>query len=167
MYRPSLKRVSVGRLVVIGWTMTGLSCASHGVPHTAVDESQPHISWDIRADRGGTEVCGSAMPGVNCVLARSTDERRSSVGVHVLLHSVATEAQYLGVVRAPFIEGGTLRGVGEINVTVRPNGDPVNATTSSGVTKEPGQYTLSIALDAIQEGQPPVRIVQDIPVLVK
>jgi hypothetical protein len=63
--------------------------------------------------------------------------------------------------------GGTLRGVGEINVTARPRGPPVNATTSSAVTKQAGEYTLSIVLDAIQEGQQAVRIAQDIPVTVK
>jgi hypothetical protein len=65
------------------------------------------------------------------------------------------------------MSGGTLPGVGEINVTVPARSRPVSATTSSGVTKEPGEYMLSIVLDATGQGQPPVRIVQDVPVLVK
>ena len=159
--------MNVGLPAVLACTVAGAACASRGVPHSAAEDSKPRISWDIRSDRGNTIVCGSERPAVSCVLTRGTDQRRSSVAVHVLLHSVAIETRYLGVVRAPFMEGSSVRSVGEINVTVPPHSRPVSATTSSGVTRQAGEYTLSIALDAIQEGQPPVRIVQEIPVLVK
>src|SRR5262245_57320067 len=118
-------------------------CAGHGEVHVAPDESKPHISWEIRSGTNvGAEnfICGSAQPGTPCVLAASTEDRRTLATVQVLAHAAAQPTSYLGFTRATFLEGDTDRKLGELNVTVEPDSRPVGATVIGRVTSKPGSY---------------------------
>lgn len=147
------------------------ACAGHGVVHVAPDESQPHITWEIRAggETGDANfVCGSAQPSRACTLPASTPERVSLATVQVYLHAARVETNYLGQVRVPFIAGADqLLRDREISVTVPPDSRPVGSAITGRVTGVAGSYTYAIELDAIQPGAAvPLRIVEHVPVLV-
>jgi hypothetical protein len=148
-----------------------VGCASDGVVHVAPDESRPHISWEIRA--GGADgdadfVCGSAQRSKPCVLPASTEKSRALATVHLFIHAAAQPVSYLGFMRVPFFGGNGERKLGEVNITVKPGSRPVSSTVVGQVTLKPGDYTLTIAIDAIQPGAPnPVHISEQAPVAVK
>ena len=83
------------------------ACASHGVTHTAPDESRPHISWEIRSGAGGDAdlVCGSAEPQPRCVLTTGNGNRRMNATVHMYLHAARQPTNYVGGIRTAFLEG--------------------------------------------------------------
>jgi hypothetical protein len=84
------------------------------------------------------------------------------VTVHVYLHAAAAQTNYVGFMRATFMESGRGK-TGEINASVPPASRPVGSTTVGFVTSKPGDYTLTIAIDAFQGGtQTPQRIAVDL-----
>jgi hypothetical protein len=151
--------------------LAGAGCATHGVSHVTLDESRPHISWEIRSgpDHGDeNSVCSAAQAGKICVLAASTDQRRSLAAVHLFVHAAAQPTSYVGFMRAPFLEGEGGRKLGEINATVRPGSRPAGTLVVARVSAKPGSYTLSLSVDATQAGEPnPVHIAEKIAVIVK
>jgi len=165
-----IKSDRMGRVLVCVGLLATVGCASHGVAHVAPDESQPHLSWEIRSgsrDGDAEFVCGSGQQGPPCVLTASSDTRRVLATVHVLLHAAAQPTTYLGFVRAPFLEGEAERKPSEISATLKPGERPVGTTILGRVTK-PGSYTLRILVDATQPGAPsPVAIGERIEVTVK
>jgi hypothetical protein len=147
------------------------ACASHGSVHNSPDESRPHISWEIRsgADGGDADfVCGSSQPGKARVIPASTDKTATLATLHLFAHAAAQPTSYLGFMRAPFLGGEVDRKSGEINATVAPGNRPVGTTVVDRVTSKPGEYLLSISIDATQPNAPnSVRISQEVPVVVK
>ena len=146
------------------------ACGGHRVAHVAPDESRPHITWEIRTggDLGDSEfVCGSVQPSRPCELTASTQERPVLTTVHVFLHAAAQQTNYLGVVGAPFVQGGRVESR-DISATVPVGSRPVGSTLSGRVTSKAGSYTLSISVDANQPGIAALhRISERIPVAVK
>ena len=150
------------------WGLSLPACATHGVAHTAPDESRPHISWEIRSGAGGDAdlVCGSAEPQPRCVLSTGSGQHGYAT-VHVHLHSARQPTNYVGGIRTPFLEGAGSPRVGDVNATVEPGSAPVGTTITGRVTSKPGTYSLSIELDAIEQGaSTPHRISLPIPVVV-
>jgi hypothetical protein len=147
------------------------ACSGHRVAHVAPDESRPHITWEIRTGgRLGDDdvVCGSVAPSRPCLLPASTRDRPVLATVHVYLHAAAQQTSYLGVTRMPFLSGSEQLKDREISATVPRGSQPVSTTLSGNVTSEPGSYTLSISVDAIQPGtSTPHRIKQDVAVSVR
>lgn len=148
------------------------ACGGRGAVHVAPDESQPHISWEIRsgAETGDDEfVCGSARPSHACTLRASTPERSSLATVRLYLHAARRDANYRGQVFVPFIEGAErLLRDREVNVAVPSNSKPVGSVILGRVTSEPGRYTYAIELDAIHAGEATShRIVERVPVTVR
>jgi hypothetical protein len=141
------------------------------VPHVAPDESRPHVSWEIRAggefgDAGF--VCGTAQPGKPCVLAAAAEKTRTLVTVQMFAHAAAQPTSFLGFMRASFLEGSVGRKLGEINTSIQPGSRPVATTISGQVTSKPGNYALTISVDATQPSAPnPTHISEEIPVVVK
>jgi hypothetical protein len=149
----------------------GGGCATRGAAHVAVDESRPHISWEIGTggDTGDADfVCGSAQPGRPCVLAASAPGTRTMSTIRLFVHAAAQPTSYLGFMRAPFFQGELDRKLGEVNATVEPDSRPVGSTVIGQVTSKPGTYTFIISVDATQYGDPnPVRIAEAVPVVLK
>ena len=146
---------------------SSLSCATRDEP-AAVARTQPGISWELHTgDRRGDEhlVCqsGGKQP---CVLDSTTDTRRTLALVEVHLPPVDRHANYVGTVRAPFIEG--ISDLGELSVAVPPKARPVSRTILGRVTRQPGSYTMTLSLDAFVQGSAaPVRLHVEIPVTVR
>ena len=134
----------------------------------APDESRPHVTWEIRSreSSGGSRfVCGSTEPSRPCVLAASASRQGTGVTVQLYLHAAATQTSYLGLVKTAFVDG--VREQREISITVPRGSRPVSSLVSGRLVDSPGTYTLSIALDATQEGaDAPIRIAQQVPVVV-
>jgi hypothetical protein len=160
-------RVVIWALLIPVWA----GCGTHGVPHVAPDESRPHVSWEIRAggefgDAGF--VCGTAQPGKPCVLAAAAEKTRTLVTVQMFAHAAAQPTSFLGFMRASFLEGSVGRKLGEINTSIQPGSRPVATTISGQVTSKPGNYALTISVDATQPSAPnPTHISEEIPVVVK
>ena len=157
-------------LVLLVGGVTG-GCAGSKVIHTAADESRPHITWEIRTggEYGDADlVCGSSKPGQACVLPSGASDKPATVMLRLSLHAAAVQTNYLGVWRAPFLEGWTQKDYREVSGAVRPGDRPVGASVSGRVTDKPGSYEFNVLLDTAQEGSPAGhRIVLDIPVTVR
>ena len=144
------------------------ACAAHGVPHVAPDESQPHVTWEVRM--GGYTgdsrfVCGSSDPSKPCVLTASGGQRGTAVTVRLFLHAADTQTNYLGVMNTPFVDGGASER--EISLTVPRGSRPVSSFLSGKVTDKPGTYTLTIGIDATQgTSGSPIRIAEQHRVIV-
>lgn len=165
--------------MIYSWLRAGLAlsmvgvvsaCAGGGVIHTAPDESQPHITWEIRVggEFGDADfVCGSSKPGQACVLPSGASTKPTTVMLRLYLHAAALQTNYLGVWRAPFLEGWTQKDYREVSGAVRHGDRPFSTSVSGLVTDKPGAYGFNVLLDAAQEGIPAGhRIVLDIPVTV-
>ena len=154
-------------VVVIVASVLG-ACAARAL-HTAVDESKPHISWEIQQGVAADEefVCGTRRPEAKCVLGASREQRRTRAIVQVHLHAAKTATRYLGVIEVPFISGAANRGIGEVSVDVRAGSNPVGTTVVGQIDVRPGDFDLAITLDAVQEGQSVSRIVERIPVAIQ
>ena len=100
----------------------------------------------------------------HCKRARA--QHRTMATLHVYLHAAAAQTNYVGSMRGTFMEGGGGK-TGEISASVPPGSQPVGSTTVGFVISKPGEYTLSISIDAFQAGtQGPQRITVDVPVRV-
>lgn len=152
------------------WPLALGCAAGHGEVHVAPDESQPHISWEIRSGGQGGDgalVCGSSQPAQTCLLAASTPKSSTLATLHLLVHPAAQETSYVGFMRVPFFDGAD-QNIGKVNATVPPGSQPVGATVIGRVTSKPGSYALAISVDATQPGMAtPLRIAQEVPVTVK
>jgi len=144
------------------------ACAARRVPHVAPDESQPHVTWEVRTGGYAGDsrfVCGSSDPAKPCVLTASAGQRGSAVTVRLFLHAANSQTNYLGVMRTPFVEGAV--SVREISLTVPRGSRPVSSFLSGKLTDKPGTYSLNIALDATQASSgSPIRIAEQHAVLV-
>ena len=123
--------------------------------HTRLDESRPHVTWEIRA--GGEDgdahfVCGSADPIRSCVLDASTEKKQNETTIHLYLHAVGQPTSYLGLMRAGFLSGFQPNGQTEVNTTVPVGSQSGTVSINGAVTDRPGPYALTIALSAIQPG---------------
>jgi hypothetical protein len=87
--------------------------------------------------------------------------------IRLFVHPAAQATNYLGFMRAPFLEGGSNR-IGEVNATVKPGGDPVGVTVAGRITATPGVYPFSISIEATQSaGEDPQRLAEGVRVIVK
>jgi hypothetical protein len=97
----------------------------------------------------------------------ATTTQRQTVTVHLYLHPTKSQTSYLGFMRMPFLDDADQLKPSDVNTTVPPGRLPVGMTVVGTVTRRPGTYSLTIALDAMQAGQAtPSRIVQEVPVVV-
>ena len=151
--------------VVVAAALLAIGCGGPGVIHTAPDESQPHISWEIRsggADGDDRTVCRSSDAAPACALAPG-----AKVMLRVLFHPAERQTNYLGAWRAPFLEGWTEKDYRDVAGTVQPGEQPYRKSVNGVVTDTPGRYRFNVLLDAAQEGVPAGhRIVVDVPVVV-
>ena len=141
-------------------------CGGTGVIHTAPDESQPHISWEIRTaapDGDDRAVCRSSDAAPACTLPGG-----AMVMLRVLFHPAERQTNYLGAWRAPFLQGWTEKDYRDVTGTHYNREKPRIASPSMGSSPpKPGRYGFNVLLDAAQEGIPAGhRIVVDVPVLV-
>ena len=144
------------------------ACASHKVPHTAPDESLPHITWEIRT--GGEEgeeriACQSAQPRVECTLAASSKERQELATIHLYLHAATQAVTYDGSVRLPFLDGAA--DVGRVSATVTPGSTPQGPTIAGVITSKPGTYTMTVALKVKHGGNESPPIDREVKVIVR
>ncbi len=161
-------RIPLSSIVLLATLAPG--CAQHGPVHTAPDESRPHVSWEIRAggdDGDAQSICGSAQPSLACVLTRSTVPPQTRVTVHLLLHAAAAVTTCRGTIGAFFISGAEGNAKHTVDATVPVGSTPIGDTINGIVTDSPAASRFEIRLDATQPGQPPVKISQDIPVIIK
>ena len=164
-------RIARCRSAILGLVVLAAGCAStQGVVHNALDESRPHISWELRA--GGDEgerdfVCGSAQPAKPCVLPASTGNNSSLAVAYLTVHAAAQATSYLGFMRASFFEGEGDRKLSEINVIVEPDRHPIGASVLGQVYSKGGSYTLAIAVDAFLAGATLINLGQEVPVVVR
>ena len=140
-------------------------CGGTGVIHTAPDESQPHISWEIRTGGGDGDaraVCRSTDPAPKCALTAG-----SMVMLRLLFHPAERQTNYLGAWRAPFLQGWTEKDYRDVAGAVQPGEAPYRKSVNGVVTDTPGEYGFNVLLDAAQEGIPAGhRIVVNVPVVV-
>jgi hypothetical protein len=102
------------------------------------------------------------------VLSASADNTRSLATVRLFVHAAAQPTSYLGFMRVPFFGSDLDRKLGEVNTTVNPGSRPIGTTVIGRVASKPGNYTLSISIDAKQTSAPdPVHLSQDVSVVVK
>ena len=151
--------------VVIVAALLANGCGGTGVVHHAPDESQPHISWEIRTggpDGDDQTVCRSSEPAPSCTLTAG-----SMVILRLLFHPAERQTNYLGAWRAPFLEGWTEKDYRDVAGSVQPGESPYRKSVNGVVTDQPGRYGFNVLLDAAQEGIPAGhRIVVDVPVVV-
>jgi hypothetical protein len=155
-------------ILVFTVSVLAAACADHGVPHVAPDESQPHVTWEVRTGGYAGDrifVCGSSDPSKRCVLTASAGQRGTAVTVRLYLHAANAQTNYLGVMTTPFVDGAASER--EISLTVPRGSRPVSSFLSGRVTDKPGTYTLNIGLDATRAtSDNPVRIAEQHPVIV-
>lgn len=151
------------------WTLIAASalaaCASHQARHTAPDESQPHITWEIRT--GGPEgearqVCESAQVKPRCVLPASSETQSQLTTIHIYLHAARQAARYQGTVRIPFL--GVAETERPIDSTVPVGARPESLTVVGATTRKPGRYRMSIALKTRHGGKDAAPINYDVDV---
>ena len=151
--------------VVIVAALLANGCGGTGVVHTAPDESQPHISWEIRTggpDGDDRTVCRSSDAAPACTLPAG-----ATVLLRVLFHPAEHQTNYLGAWRAPFLQGWTEKDYRDVAGSVQPGESPYRKSVNGVVTDKPGRYGFNVLLDAAQEGIPAGhRIVVDVPVVV-
>lgn len=151
--------------VVIVAALLASGCGGTGVIHHAPDESQPHISWEIRtggADGDDRAVCRSTDAAPACTLTAG-----SMVMLRLLFHPAERQTNYLGAWRAPFLQGWTEKDYRDVVGTVQPGEVPYRKSVNGVVTATPGTYGFNVLLDAAQEGIPAGhRIVVNLPVVV-
>ena len=154
--------------LLVALPLLAAACAGRSVPHVAPDESQPHVTWEVRTGGYAGDsrfVCGSGEPAKPCVLTAGGGRRGSAVTVRLFLHAANSQTNYLGVMRTPFVDGAV--SVREISLTVPRGSRPVTSFLSGKLTDKPGTYSLNIALDATQASSgAPVRIAEQHAVLV-
>jgi hypothetical protein len=167
----ALHRHALRMMLLLPIAGCATAAVNRGVVHTAPDESQPHISWELRTggDSGQREfVCGSSQPSRPCALPASTERRQTVATIHLMVHAAAEPTSYLGFMLGGFFEGGSDRRIGEVNTTVAPGSRPVSTTVTGLVTSKPGTQSLAISIDATQPKAPaPQRIAEKVPVFVK
>ena len=112
-------------------------------------------------------MCSSTRQANACTIRASTDQRRNPVTVHLSLHAAKAETRYLGLMRTPFLMAREDPHVGEVSVTVPPGSTPVNKSVTDAATQKPGSYSLTITLDALQQGQLVDRIQATVPVTIQ
>jgi hypothetical protein len=143
-------------LVLIGsLALLSSSCGGQPVPRTAPDAARPHFTWEIRTGGefgGERSVCGSDQPKKPCELETSSGSTPTGVGLRLHLHSAGQKTNYLGVWKAPFLQGWKLSDYRELSGTVEPGDRPFDIGVSGVVTSQPGKYTFSVRLEAAQEG---------------
>ncbi len=145
-----MPRLSVVVVVVVGLLTNG--CGGTGVVHTAPDESQPRITWEIRTggvDGDDRAVCRSSDATPTCTLAPG-----ATVILRLLFHPAERQTNYLGAWRAPFLRGWTEKDYRDVVGTVNQGGPPFRKSVNGLVTDTPGQYSFNVLLDAAQEGIP-------------
>lgn len=144
-------------------------CGGHRVVHTAPDESQPHITWEIRT--GGEEgeerlACEAGQPQPQCELSASSTDRREMTTIHVYMHAASQVAIYEGSLRISFL-GTSAESERLISTTVNP-GDPASSLTVFGVTtNKPGTYAMSVSLKVTHGGKDAGQLSRDIKVIVR
>jgi hypothetical protein len=128
------------------------------------------MSWEIRTggDFGDKDlVCSSAQNPRNCVLPADAS-KGGFAKVVVAVHAAAEPTNYLGFMRAPFLEGAGGGNIGEVNVTVKPGDRPAGVTVTGRVTPTPGVYPFNISINATQPDMSvPELVEQDATVVVK
>ena len=157
------------RLPLVMCVMATMACGAHRPAHTAPDESQPHITWDIRAGGDGGEerrICASAEPQPRCVFAGATTASRPLTTFHLFLHPAARTAAYDGTIRLPFLEGATQR-VRPISAVVQPGAEAYSSSITGLVTSTPGVYALLIDLDVKHGATRALPIRAEVQVIVK
>lgn len=157
------------RLLLAMCVMATMACGAHRPAHTAPDESQPHITWEIRA--GGDEgedrrICASAEPQLRCVFAGATTGSRPVTTFHLFLHPAAQTAAYDGTIALPFLEGATER-VRSISAVVQPQSEAYSSSITGLVTSTPGVYALLIDLNVKHGATRALPIKMEIQVIAK
>ena len=152
--------------VAVGLVVASVACAGHRPPESESQESLPHISWELSADRDSRSVCDSSKPSTSCVLPASNAKSPSRVTVHLFLHSGAAEVKYSGTLRMPFLQETGLPP--DFKMTVPAGSTPVGRTISGSVVDKPGMYEMDINLDAVMgNSAKPIRISARVPITVK
>ena len=150
------------------------ACAGHRIPHTATDESQPHITWELRT--GGEEgeegvVCESAQAQPLCALPGGTiptgTGRRALSTFHLYMHSASQVVTYEGTVFLPFFEGANGRSGRAISVTVKPGDAPQSISVTGLTASKAGAHALRIALKVTIGGKPAPDIKQEVKVVLQ
>jgi hypothetical protein len=158
----------LGALMVLILATPG--CSTHLATTEAPGTVRPRISWEIRTggDDGDARLaCESSQRPPRCSLEASTDEHQSFTTVRLYLHAAAKQTSYLGFTQVPFVQGAATASR-EISASVPPSSSPVGASVNALVTRQPGNYTMSITIDMLQEGSAePERITEAIPVTVR
>ena len=144
------------------------ACASHHqVPHTAPDEKQPHVTWDVLT--GGAQghdrlACQSAQLQTECTLAASSNERTELATVHLYLHAATLSATYEGTLNLPFLNGDAGH---TVSSTIAPGGTPQGPTIAGVITSKPGTYTMKVKLRVKHGSQDLPAIVREVKVVVR
>lgn len=75
---------------------------------------------------------------------------------------------YVGVLRLPFMQGLADKFFEEVSLTVPPESRPVGKTVMGLISRKPGAYEMTIALDGLVSARgAPVRLAQQVPVTVR
>ncbi|MEO5897318.1 MAG: hypothetical protein ABIS06_16635 [Vicinamibacterales bacterium] len=151
-------RSSVLRVCSVLLLLSGSGCGGGPKPiHTSPEESRPHVTWEIRAggEFGGEDfICGSLKPDALCTLPASKPSVWTFVAIYIDLHSPTGPTHYVGTWRAPFLDGWTDASYREVDDSVKTGEKPHQLTVSGIVTRQPGRYSFSVTLKAVQDGTP-------------
>lgn len=135
----------------------------------ASDESQRHITWEIRA--GGQDgddrlVCESAQAQPACALTASTTDRPELTTVHLYLHGATLPAAYEGSRRLPFLQGAE-KVERPVKVNVEPGAAPHSLAVTGLVTSKSATYTMAVSLTVKQGTKEVSPIARDVKVVVQ
>ena len=148
------------------------ACAGHRTVHKVTDESQPHVTWELRAGGGeGNDrlVCESSQPQPTCTLLAESGSANAPVltNFHLHLHPAAQVATYQGAVFLTFLEGREKDTGRAISATVKPAGPPENISVSGLGNRNRGTYQLRLRLETTVAGKPGPQINRNIEIEVR
>ena len=86
------------------------------------------------------------------MLAARSEQQLTRAILQVQLHGAKADTKYLGLIKAPFIGGGSDRHVGEVTTDVAAGSKRGGRPIIGQLTARPGDYRLTMTLDAVQGG---------------
>lgn len=156
MQRITFSRAVGAVLAAACGSAAGASCGAPVAPPATTPAADGAISWRLVSGAAGgeqTEVCASGAPA-SCALAPSAADAPRTAAFSLFLHAGATPVTYAGTLRVGFIgrEGGGGYELQLNEYQVEPEAEPVGVAASGVVTRDPGTYTIDVALGARAAG---------------
>lgn len=163
--RSQRKRNARRAVMAVGLLVATSACHKHVPESMTAPPGVPRVGWVIMTgDRDNPDdefVCQSA-PRTDCILPATQPDHQVFTAVHVYFHPTEADTKYTGTIEAAFVQGSAPT---KSNVTVKADATAAPTTIVGVVLSTPGQYRLTISLNA--EGATRRQIREQIPVEIR